>query len=89
MRKFNVNVNGTVYTVEVEEVGGAVTALLPPCRPASRRRSCGCSCSCCRSCSGSCRCSCCCSCSRCQTGRCCSCWLRNRVRSHARQDPVR
>ena len=26
MRKFNVNVNGTVYTVEVEEVGGAVTA---------------------------------------------------------------
>ena len=32
MRKFNVNVNGTVYTVEVEEVGGAVTAA--PAAPA-------------------------------------------------------
>ena len=30
MRKFNVNVNGTVYTVEVEEVGGAVTAAPAP-----------------------------------------------------------
>ena len=33
MRKFNVNVNGTVYTVEVEEVGGAVTAA--PAAPAA------------------------------------------------------
>ncbi len=34
MRKFNVNVNGTVYTVEVEEVGGAVTAA-PAAKPAA------------------------------------------------------
>ena len=26
MKKFNVNVNGTVYSVEVEEVGGTVAA---------------------------------------------------------------
>ena len=36
MRKFNVNVNGTVYTVEVEEVGGAVTAApAPAAKPAA------------------------------------------------------
>ena len=35
MRKFNVNVNGTVYTVEVEEVGGAVTAPAPAAKPAA------------------------------------------------------
>ena len=28
MKKFNVNVNGTVYSVEVEEVGGTVAAWL-------------------------------------------------------------
>ena len=29
MKKFNVNVNGTVYSVEVEEVGGTVAAAPP------------------------------------------------------------
>lgn len=33
MRKFNITVNGTSYEVEVEEVGGAVSA--PVSRPAS------------------------------------------------------
>ena len=33
MKKFNVNVNGTVYQVEVEEVGGTVSAA--PAAPAA------------------------------------------------------
>ena len=33
MKKFNVNVNGTVYSVEVEEVGGTVAAA-PAAAPA-------------------------------------------------------
>ena len=34
MKKFNVNVNGTVYSVEVEEVGGTVAAA--PVAPAGQ-----------------------------------------------------
>ena len=36
MKKFNVNVNGTVYSVEVEEVGGTVAAApVAPAAPAA------------------------------------------------------
>ncbi len=37
MKKFNVNVNGTVYSVEVEEVGGTVAAapVAPAAAPAA------------------------------------------------------
>ena len=34
MRKFNINVNGTQYEVEVEEIGGAVSAPAPAATPA-------------------------------------------------------
>ena len=38
MKKFNVNVNGTVYSVEVEEVGGTVAAApVAPAAPAALR----------------------------------------------------
>ena len=35
MRKFNVTVNGVVYEVEVEEVGGAAVASAPVAAPAA------------------------------------------------------
>ncbi len=34
MRKFNINVNGTLYEVEVEEIGGATTAPVAAPAPA-------------------------------------------------------
>lgn len=34
MKKFNVTVNGTVYEVEVNEVGGAAPAAAPKAAPA-------------------------------------------------------
>ena len=33
MRKFNVNVNGTLYEVEVEEIGGAAPVAAPVAAP--------------------------------------------------------
>ncbi len=41
MKKFNVNVNGTVYSVEVEEVGGTVAAApVAPAAPAAAHTLC-------------------------------------------------
>ena len=37
MKKFNVNVNGTVYSVEVEEVGGTVAAAPVAPAPAPKK----------------------------------------------------
>ena len=37
MKKFNVNVNGTVYSVEVEEVGGTVAAATVAPAPAPKK----------------------------------------------------
>ena len=35
MRKFKINVNGTSYDVEVEEIGGAAAAHVPTAAPAA------------------------------------------------------